>query len=309
MNDCPVCNQAEGSLFCRAEDRLQIDPGAVYRIFQCPLCEFGWTEPSLKKEELARFYPENYLGQTAQIINEYLSGSWFGTSSWRMEAEKVKLVEQFCSRGALLDVGCGEGKFLWALDPDRWNRFGVELNSFTVRLVQKTVPEIDVREGTLDSLNVEPGGLDAVTFWHVLEHLPGPESALSRACELLQPGGWVIVSLPNIASLQARWFRSHWYPFGDVPRHIYHFSPRSLEILLRRAGFSDVRFRFFSRKVNFHCWKHSTRAWCKSRFGTERPYYALKPALHLLPLLERVGRRYSIMTAAARKTSVPSRII
>jgi hypothetical protein len=72
---------------------------------------------------------------------------------------------------------------------------------------------------------------------------------------------------------------------------------------LRRAGFTDLRFRFFSRKVNFHSWKHSARAWCRSRFGTERPYYALKPALHLLPLIESVGKRYSIMTAAARKAT------
>jgi SAM-dependent methyltransferase len=296
---CPICAGAEGELFCTADDRHRIDPLTSYRILRCPRCGVGWTNPSPVEADMARYYPEDYLGETSRLIDEYRSGNWIGTASWRMQTEKVKLLERYCRGGSLLDVGCGEGKFLWALDAGRWKRSGIELNFATVRLVREAIPEIEIHQGSIDSVDLPPGQFDVITFWHALEHLPCPEAALTRAFRRLKPGGWIIVSAPNIASLQARWFRSNWYPFGDVPRHLFHFSPRSLEILFQNAGFEKPRFRFFSKKVNFHCWKHSMRAWCRSRFGSEKAYYVFKPALHLLPILEKVREEFAIMTAVA----------
>jgi SAM-dependent methyltransferase len=304
VNACPVCRGTETLPFCVAADRLAVDPDARYQILRCSTCGLGWTHPQIPDDEIGRFYPSDYLGNPASVLQEFQSGRWRGTSSWRMEDEKARLVRRYIAGGAILDVGCGEGKFLWALDPERWTRLGLEVDRRVVAAVEGRVPGVRVAAGDLESARLAPGSLDVVTFWHVLEHLLDPSAAVARASEALRPGGLLIVSLPNLDSHQADWFRSAWFPFGDVPRHRFHFSRRSLHLLLRNTGLVVEATEFFSRAVNFHCWKHSLRAWLKGRPGGEWSYYPLKPILHLLPLLERWSGRYATMTVVARKRAV-----
>jgi SAM-dependent methyltransferase len=88
------------------------------------------------------------------------------------------------------------------------------------------------------------GPFDAITMWHVLEHLPEPLAALERAAELLAPGGRLVVSVPNNDSWQARLGGDDWLHL-DIPRHIYHFTPGSLSQLVERAGFRVERIGHF----------------------------------------------------------------
>jgi SAM-dependent methyltransferase len=213
----------------------------------------------------------------------------------------VRLVERFVAGGALLDVGCGEGRFLWALDPARWRRTGVELSAETVARMAGRVPDLRLVAGDLDSPALEAGGFDVVTFWHVLEHLPDTPAVLARARDLLRPGGRLVVSLPNFASLQARLFRRHWYGFDDVPRHLHHFSPDSLARLLEAAGLAVEARLFFSRIVSFHCLKHSALNWSLDRFGSRVPYYAVKGLLFGFPLVEALTGRYGMLAMVARR--------
>lgn len=298
---CPVCHSVEIARFSKAFDRLQIERGKDYEVHQCRSCLFGWTVPEADESRLSELYPPTYLGDTERVVEEYLSGRLSGTSSWRMEVEKVQLVERFCGGGKILDVGCGEGKFLWALDGERWERHGVELNAAIVETVGPRVPGVSITIGSLDAGQLPLASFDVITFWHVLEHIPRPAAALQRVFELLKPGGTVVISLPNIASHQARWFRSNWYAFSDVPRHLHHFSPGSLRLLLEAAGLEFQKRLFFSKAVNFHCWKHSARSWVGSGNSNPLRYLALKPVLHALPLLERATGEYGVMTVIGRR--------
>ena len=249
------------------------------------------------------YYPPGYWGDVVKTVEQFQSGQLVSARSWRQEAEKVRLLERYLRGGSLLDVGCGDGKFLWGLDASRWRRTGVEPSRRVVQLVRERIPDIDFVIGDLYSSRLQPGSFDVITFWHVLEHLPHPRRVLRRVRELLRPGGWLIVSLPNLSSLQARVFRRHWYAFDDVPRHLFHYSPGSLSLLQDQEGF-EVRDRLcFSRIIGFHCLKHSLVNWSESLFGSRAPYYSLKPILPLYALLERVVRRPGIITLVSRKRS------
>ena len=298
---CPVCQSAESDRFSTAFDRFRGLPAPVWEIRRCRRCGFGWTDPPLPEEEIAAHYPPAYLGDTERILDEFLSGSLQRGRSWRKETEKVLLVERFCRSGRILDVGCAEGKFLWALDAGRWKRTGVEFSSAVVGLVRKKLPGLELIAGDIYSDGLEPGRFDVITFWHVLEHLPGPERVLARVRELLRPGGLAVISLPNLESLQARMFRQDWYPFDDVPRHLYHFSPRSLEILLAGAGLRPEGHIFFSRGMNFHSLKHSTLNWSRRRWANRVPYYLIKPFLHPFQWLEWLTGRTGMRTIVARR--------
>ena len=80
-------------------------------------------------------------------------------------------------------------------------------------------------------------GADLVVLWHVLEHLDDPELGLRGAVDALGRHGRVVVSVPNLDSLQARIGGRRWFHL-DVPRHAVHFTRRGLVRLIERCGLS-----------------------------------------------------------------------
>ncbi len=301
---CYVCGSHNTADFCSARDR---HGSGTWQIVSCRDCGFGWTSPPLREDQIASYYPTAYLGDTRKTLDDFFSGRLTRSRSWRGEIEKVALVERFLDRGRILDVGCGDGKFLWALDPNRWLRTGVEASRDTLAIVRQRMPLLQLLAGDVYSESLGESGFDAITFWHVLEHLPQPRNVLRRTSALLKPGGWLFVSLPNLASLQAGLFRQFWYPFGDVPRHIHHFSTRSLDLLLDEVGMTVKEHRLFSPLVNFHSWKHSLLEWSERRLGSRFPYYALKPLLFAGPPMEYLTGKYGILTTIAQKPAQPGR--
>ncbi len=295
---CIVCGSRNTSGFCTARDR---HGSGTWRIERCRDCGFGWTSPALAEDLIASYYPTAYLGDTRKTLDDFFSGRLAHSRSWRGELAKARLVERYIDRGKILDVGCGDGKFLWSLDPQRWNRTGVETSRDTVSIVTQRMPSLPLVAGDLYSSSLLEASYEAITFWHVLEHLSGPRRVLKRVFDLLRPGGWLFISLPNLESLQAHMFRAYWYPFGDVPRHLFHFSRKSLDLLLADAGMEVRAHRLFSPHVNFHSLKHSLLAWSEERLGSPLPYYMLKPLLSLFPLLERCMGKYGILTTIAQK--------
>ena len=273
----------------------------IWQIKRCTSCGYGWTNPVPAAEVLRAHYPASYHGDTAAMLDDFLSGKLVASRSWRGEKEKVRLVQSFLNGGDILDVGCGDARFLLALDPQRWRRTGIDFARETLALVADRVSCLRLIPGSIDTEKLEPESFDALTLWHVLEHLPDPGRALEKAARLVRPNGSIFVSLPNLGSLQARLFRRYWYCFDDVPRHLHHFSKRSLDLLLQRAGFQVRRRLFFSRRINFHSLKHSLLHWSEDNFRSRVPYYALKPLLFAFPPVEALTGRYGIMTAVAQK--------
>lgn len=298
---CLVCGNDDDALFCTAVDRVRRLAKPVWQIRRCAQCGFGWTFPIPSEEDTRAFYPADYLGDVERTLDDFLSGRLRGTRSWRGSTEKVKLVERHVDNGRILDIGCGDGKFLWALDARRWNAAGVDNLSETLSRVRSRMPSLRLIEGDIHSGLLEAVSFDVLTFWHVFEHLPDPRAILRRAKTLLRPGGWLFISLPRFDSLQAGIFREYWYAFDDVPRHLYHFSRSSLDRLLLEAGFILRDHRLFSPLVNFHSLKHSLLNWSAGKFRSRVPYYLLKPLLYPFVLLERALDSYGILTTIAQK--------
>ncbi len=133
----------------------------------------------------------------------------------------------------LLDAGAGRGRFVATARAAGYDAVGIEPSTRGTR-------SPFVTEVSIDEAEIAPGSLDAVTLWHVLEHLDDPRAALARISSWLAPGGTLLVGVPNIASWQALLGGERWYHL-DVPRHRVHFSPAGLEALLRACGFTPVR--------------------------------------------------------------------
>jgi SAM-dependent methyltransferase len=141
----------------------------------------------------------------------------------------------------VLDVGCGDGSFLQALGETEC--IGMDMSRAALRAA--AARRIRGVLGTLGDGALQPQSFSLVTAFHFLEHVYPPEPALASMRELLQPGGDLVLQVPNVRSWQASLLGRYWGGL-DVPRHLIDYSDRSLIQLLERCGFSVVA-------VNHHC--------------------------------------------------------
>jgi len=156
------------------------------------------------------------------------------------------------ARGSLLDVGCGTGKFLYHARAYFGRVAGVEVSEASVQFATK---ELGLE--VLSKVALTPGPFDVITSWHALEHIPGP--ALTGLVRDLRArcheNTKVIVCVPNPDSLLARLLGRRW-AFRDIESHLHEFSRRSLDELLRQAGFRpECNYRIFA--YTFFTWVQS----------------------------------------------------
>jgi SAM-dependent methyltransferase len=138
----------------------------------------------------------------------------------------------------LLDAGAGRGRFVAAARRAGYDAAGVEPSARGVRAAREAYG-IALVAAMIEDAPVAAGSLDAVTLWHVLEHLDAPGAALERIATWLRPGGALLVGVPNLGSVQARVARGRWFHL-DLPRHRTHFTVEGLHALLRRCGFEPA---------------------------------------------------------------------
>jgi SAM-dependent methyltransferase len=139
-------------------------------------------------------------------------------------------------RGRLLDAGAGRGRFVAAARAAGWAAEGIEPSMRGVEAARAAYG-VELSRATVEDA---AGSYDAVSLWHVLEHVEDPGAALSHVASLLKPGGVLLVGVPNLASAQARIGRERWFHL-DLPRHRTHFTAAGLRALLERRGFSVER--------------------------------------------------------------------
>ncbi len=131
------------------------------------------------------------------------------------------------ARGRWLDVGCGNGALLRACGQalPGWTLFGSEVND-KYRGVVEALPGVErLLTGPLAGL---PTGFDLISLVHVLEHVPGPQALLRDLAGHLNPGGRLLVEVPDCRQ----------NPFIlMVADHCSHFSLGMLRRVVAGAGY------------------------------------------------------------------------
>src|SRR5262244_144512 len=175
----------------------------------------------------------------------------------------------------------------------RWASRGLSAGTSAAALARRFTDELHV--GDVLTAPFAPGGFDVVTAFHVLEHVPDPVAAARRMLDWLAPGGLLIVEVPNAGGLGASLFQDAWAGL-ELPRHLSHFTPATLEAVIEKAG-GAVIWTWHQAKPRTYLWSLSAwlsdRGWSALARATElRPVYgALKLGLELLVPLARLARR------------------
>jgi SAM-dependent methyltransferase len=203
--------------------------GETFGIDACDGCGLRITTPQPDPQAIWRYYESDAYLPTTRAAAGTLATVYRAV---RRVTVRLRLGWLGRERGRLLDVGCGTGEFLAHARTIGWDVLGVEPSPRAA--AQAEALGVTVRR-TDDLATVDDGPFDAITMWHVLEHLHDPGAALDAARRLLAPGGRLLVGVPNHDSLDAGAYGDAWYAW-DVPRHLWHFTPATLRRLLARHG-------------------------------------------------------------------------
>jgi 2-polyprenyl-3-methyl-5-hydroxy-6-metoxy-1,4-benzoquinol methylase len=146
-----------------------------------------------------------------------------------------------------------------------WDVTGLDFSTEAVQRIRKDL-QLPAYQGTLPCPELDSGSFDVVSMWQVLEHVHDPQEVLREAYRLLVPGGRLVIAVPNIDSLPFRLFGSCW-AILDLPRHLTHFTPNTLHLMLERAGFQVHPIRMLRHSqwlrasADLACRKKKVRAW------------------------------------------------
>jgi len=235
-------------LVCHSKVLETADPAC--QIMQCRDCGYIFDNPRPTLDELVEFYskPTKYDGWLNELaIRDRL---------WKRRLRKSRSTKK---PGTLLDVGAGIGQFLFLARDSYDAVYGTEVSEAAIRIAKQRY-NLDLFQGTTESLDLRGRVFDNITLFHVLEHVPDPRGVLERCRSLLSAEGILVIAVPNeVASLRAFAKRAlaklgirRRQGIGGMglPRisldgsmdeiHLSHFSPPVLHRLLRATGFSII---------------------------------------------------------------------
>ena len=206
-----------------------------FELHRCADCDTVFLYPYPTDEQLQNAYADDYYGEKEEKFESLFEKIVDGFRRRRA----VRLSRRLDKGAAVLDVGCGNGKFLQELNLKKPCRlFGVEPGKKQAERAGR-IPEITLKQGVLEAGDFPDESMDAVTLFHVFEHLPEPAKTLEIVDRVLKPGGLLVLSMPNINSLQSKWFRGKWLHL-DPPRHLLFLPISALDREMRKRGFEPV---------------------------------------------------------------------
>jgi SAM-dependent methyltransferase len=146
-------------------------------------------------------------------------------------------------QGTLLDIGCNNGFLgLGIRDHSEWEVHGLEISDEMANFVSEKL-KIPTHHGTLEAAQLPGESYDFVICHDIIEHVNQPEKFISELARILRPGGRLQIITPN--GLQDLAFAKRAFlagtPLTMLLNHIMYFSPRALEIGLKRAGLRIVK--------------------------------------------------------------------
>ncbi len=284
VTSCPVCGSGEHKLFLNCRDYTV--SGEEFKIRECTQCQFKFTSPRPVQDAIGPYYQSDayisHSGSTAGIINKLYLAVRRKTLS-----DKVNLINQLHPKGILLDIGCGTGNFLKACADAGWQTKGVEADP----AARKKAIENSGTEVQVDLLQAYKGKkFDVITLWHVLEHLHQLEDSLLKITALMAKEAILVVAVPNSGSFDAQYYQQYWAAY-DVPRHLYHFTPDTLSLLLAKYGLKVVD----TKPMKFDAFYISMLS-TKYRSGKTNYVESIKNGLLSNVWAARNGNNYSSLT-------------
>jgi SAM-dependent methyltransferase len=262
--ECLLCGGRTWSPLVEAPDAGAEGTGLWFVVVQCQDCGLCFTNPRPSVSSMGQFRAAG----RRQHPRDAVAVSWLRAFLRRLAGPRggQGLMPIF-GAGRMLDVGCANTSYLTRMHRRGWKVTG--LGSAPIAKRVRAEAEVSFLSGSLPHRELRAGSFELVTFWHSLACAHDPLGVLREAHRLLAPGGKVFVVAPNIDSLPFRWFGHAWHGL-DLPRHLTHFAPWTLYLMLHKAGFRTGPIRM----VTHSGWlRRSAGLACQTPLATRRHHW------------------------------------
>ncbi len=236
---CPVCSSDATAFAIKAKDYTV--SGEEFEIWECSQCTVRFTQNIPDANSIGHYYrSEQYISHSDNT--EGLVGTLYYAVRTQTLRQKKELVKKFTKlkSGTLLDIGAGVGAFAGVMKENDWQVTALEPDA---KARETALSKYDQQlQDTSELFDLPENRFDAVTMWHVLEHVHDLDGYAKKIHSLLKSAGKLFIAVPNYTSGDAKKYQQYWAAY-DVPRHLYHFSPASMKTLLTRHGFKLVNMK------------------------------------------------------------------
>lgn len=235
--------------FCGARQSLRLYPtssisGDNFYLNRCLMCRTVFLNPRPTQQQIDQAYDDAYYGKgegkfvycVEKVLDHF------------RRARDVRITNYIKPPAKILDIGCGNGGFLSYLINKGFDGYGIELPGKAAGRAGK-IPGLNLKTGRLTRQDYSENFFDGICMWHVFEHLTEPKETLRIIGKILKPGGYLIMSLPNIDSVQSRLFRGKWLHL-DPPKHLFFPGAHDLISEMKELGFKLVKQKYFSLEQN-----------------------------------------------------------
>jgi len=216
---CPVC---------LSPDQLKLDAYRKFHLTKCINCKLVYSDRIPTTAELVAHY------------QKYNRNSSISPLTIKKYHQLLGEFRAYYSHGKILDVGCGSGFFLKEANQLGWDATGTEFGENSVTHCRNL--NLNVYEGSIESLAFETGHFDVVTSFEVIEHLSDPLTHMQELYRILRPGGLLYMTTPNFNSISRYLIKDKWSVLS-YPEHLSYFNAHSLDFALRNSGFIKKSLR------------------------------------------------------------------
>lgn len=229
---CPVCGSSNIQQQITAID--QTVSKQQFEIWHCNACTARFTQDVPELEKIGDYYKSDSYISHSDTKKGFINWLYHVIRNRTLASKKKLLVKETgLLKASLLDVGCGTGAFLNYMRTQGWGVVGLEPDE-TAR--QKAAELYSIEPEPIQNLFIQkPGSFNAITMWHVMEHVHDLHGYMDQLKNLLAPTGKLFIAVPNYTSYDAELYEQYWAAY-DVPRHLYHFSPASMKLLIEKHG-------------------------------------------------------------------------
>ena len=233
--NCPVCKADTISFKINIKDHSITRE--TFPVWSCASCSLLFTQDVPDENEIGKYYTSTDYISHSDTKEGIINSIYHRVRNITLKSKRklvVKLVGK--TKGDVLDIGSGTGAYLYEMKMNGWGVTGIEADRDAGNMSHS---KYHISTQKPEELFTLPGKYDVITMWHVLEHVHKLEDYLKRIHQLLVKDGVFIVAVPNYTSADAKAYGSMWAAY-DVPRHLYHFSPQSMKVLMEKYGFEIV---------------------------------------------------------------------
>jgi SAM-dependent methyltransferase len=233
---CEICGADAPEPVAWRSD-LFLGGATVYTMCRCGGCGVVYQHPRPSAATIHHLYPdEEYPEYIPSLVAERPLRRMVRRYGLR---KRCRQVTRYVRVGRLLDVGTSTGDFAWEMGrAPGWAALGIDISRGAVAYGRDEAG-VDGAVAVLNDAPFADGSFDAITMWNVFEHVYDPRRVIAEAARLLRPGGVLVLTHPNLASLDRRLFGHTWIGY-ELPRHIYLYPDGLLRELMAEHGLAEV---------------------------------------------------------------------